>query len=101
MMRLIEARPDITQREMAAELGVSLGKTNYCLRALVEKGFIRAGNFGNSRNKVRYLYVLTPSGMERKARLTLAFLERKQREYEALKSEIALLSREAGLDKEP
>ncbi len=93
-MRLIASRPGISQREMAAELGVSLGKANYCLRALIEKGFVKANNVRNSDNKRRYLYILTPAGIRRKAALTVAFLERKQAEYEALRREIELLSRE-------
>jgi EPS-associated MarR family transcriptional regulator len=95
VMRMIDANPQISQREIAAELGISLGKTNYCLRALTEKGFVKARNFRRSANKMRYLYRLTPKGVEHKARLTLAFLERKRREYEALRREIDELSREA------
>lgn len=98
VMRLIEAEPELSQREMAAALGISLGKTNYCLRALVEKGFIKARNFHNSGEKIRYLYVLTPKGIEHKTKLAMAFLDRKRREYEALKREIELLSREVGTD---
>lgn len=96
VMRMIGANPEISQREIAAALGISLGKTNYCLRALVEKGFVKARNFGKSRKKIRYIYKLTPKGIEHKARLTVAFLERKRREYEALEQEIEALSREAG-----
>ena len=94
-MRMIDANPEISQREIAAELGISLGKTNYCLRALTEKGFVKARNFRRSTNKMRYIYQLTPKGLEHKARLTLAFLDRKQREYEALRREIEALSKEA------
>lgn len=93
-MRLIEARPGISQREMATELGVSLGKTNYCLRALIGKGFVKASNFRNSEKKTGYLYMLTPAGIERKAALTVAFLARKRKEYEALRHEIETLSQE-------
>lgn len=94
VMRLIEAQPELSQREIAAALGISLGKTNYCLRALIAKGFIKARNFRNSGEKIRYLYVLTPLGIEHKARLSMAFLDRKRREYEALRREIEILSRE-------
>ena len=96
VMRMIDANPEISQREIAAELGISLGKTNYCLRALTEKGFVKARNFRRSTNKMRYIYQLTPKGLEHKARLTLAFLERKRREYEALRREIELLQHEVG-----
>jgi len=95
---MIDANPQISQREIASELGISLGKTNYCLRALTEKGFVKARNFRRSTNKMRYIYKLTPKGLEHKARLTLAFLERKQREYESLRREIDELSREASGD---
>ena len=93
-MRMIGANPEISQREIAAELGISLGKTNYCLRALVEKGFVKARNFRKSSRKIRYFYQLTPKGIEHKALLTVAFLERKRREYDELKHEIEVLRRE-------
>ncbi len=80
---------------MAASLGVSLGKANYCLRALVEKGFVKAENYRNSSNKLSYLYLLTPAGMAAKAELTAKFLVRKMREYEALRLEIEELKRES------
>jgi EPS-associated MarR family transcriptional regulator len=94
VLREIEDNPEITQRELAQELGVSLGKVNYCLKALIEKGFIKARNFHNSNNKRAYLYVLTPSGIDAKARISVAFLRRKVEEYERLKTEIAQLERE-------
>lgn len=94
VLRLIEERPQITQRELAQELGVSLGKANYCLRALIEKGFVKARNFHNSNNKRSYLYHLTPSGLEAKARISVQFLKRKMREYEQLKREIDQLREE-------
>ena len=84
----------MSQRELADHLGVSLGKTNYCLRALVEKGLVKARNFKNNRNKRAYLYILTPKGMEMKARITASFLQRKMDEYEVLKQEIRELQRE-------
>ncbi len=84
----------MTQRELAVELGVSLGKANYCLRALMDKGFIKARNFRNSNNKRAYFYKLTPSGIEAKGRISLAFLRRKMQEYEQLKREIDQLQSE-------
>lgn len=94
VLRHIEANPEITQRELALELGVSLGKANYCLKALIEKGLIKANNFKNSANKRAYLYVLTPKGIETKTRISVRFLQRKIEEYEALRQEIELLKTE-------
>src|SRR5690554_3822934 len=94
ILKRLEANPDISQRELAEELGVSLGKVNYCLKALIEKGQIKAKNFRNSANKKRYLYKLTPAGIESKARLTARFLKRKMVEYEALKLEIEQMQNE-------
>lgn len=94
VLRELEDNPSITQRELARKVGVSLGKANYCLKALIEKGFIKARNFRNSNNKRAYLYVLTPKGIEAKARISVAFLRRKMKEYERLKAEIAQLERE-------
>ena len=94
VLRELEDNPSITQRELAQNLGVSLGKVNYCLKALIEKGFIKARNFQNSNNKRAYLYVLTPKGIEAKARISVAFLRRKIQEYEQLKAEIAQLEQE-------
>ncbi|MCZ7600486.1 MAG: MarR family EPS-associated transcriptional regulator [Gammaproteobacteria bacterium] len=94
LIRLIESRPDLTQRELARELGVSLGKTNYCIKALIDKGWIKTRNFRNSSNKLAYAYILTPQGMARKWYLTRRFLERKQVEYDNLRREINQLSRE-------
>lgn len=94
LMRALEANPGMSQRELARELGVSLGKVNYCLRALVEKGWIKASNFTNSQNKAAYMYLLTPHGIEEKASLTLRFLQAKTREYEALRKEIQQIRRE-------
>ena len=84
-------QPDMSQRQLAELLGVSLGKTNYLLRALVEKGLLKARNFRNSQNKLAYAYLLTPSGLAHKAELTRGYLERKTAEYEALKDEIERL----------
>ena len=94
VMRLLEENPDLTQRELAEKLGVSVGGLNYCLKALTEKGLVKMQNFANSKNKFGYVYVLTPRGIAEKARLTSAFLKRKMEEYEALKAEIAELKSE-------
>lgn len=94
VLRSIQENPEITQRELAAELGVSLGKVNYCLRALMSRGLIKARNFKNSHNKRAYLYQLTPLGIDAKARITARFLKRKMAEYEALKQEIEDLQAE-------
>ena len=96
LMRLLEANPGMSQRELAQELGMSLGKVNYCLQAVVGQGWIKATNFKNSRNKAAYIYLLTPRGIEMKARLTARFLSIKMREYEALRAEIAEMQRETG-----
>lgn len=93
IVRLIEQRPDITQRELAGELGVSLGKINYCLRALIDKGHVKLRQFRRRPDKA-HLYVLTPAGIQHRAALTLQFLRRKMDEYEQLRSEIEALSAE-------
>ena len=94
LLRLIESRPDASQRELARALGMSLGKVNYCVNALVEKGLVKARNFRNSQNKLAYAYLLTPRGIEQKTAVTVQFLRRKICEYEALRREIAELKRE-------
>ena len=94
LFKLIEEDPDISQRELAKEMGISLGKTNYCLKALMDKGWLKARNFKNSNNKIAYAYVLTPKGLGEKAKITARFLKRKVREYEILKSEIEQLRQE-------
>ena len=96
LLRLIEANPELSQRDLARELGISVGKINYCVSALVARGWIKARNFKNSRNKLAYAYLLTPSGIEQKAALTVNFLRRKVDEYEQLHREIAQLRAEAG-----
>ena len=88
IMRLIEARPDISQRQLARELGISLGGVNYCLNALIERGLVKMDRFRASENKAAYAYALTPRGISEKARLTRGFLERKMAEYERLREEI-------------
>jgi EPS-associated MarR family transcriptional regulator len=95
VMRLLEANPEMSQRDVARALGVSLGKVNYCVRALLVKGCIKATNFRNSRNKAAYMYLLTARGVREKTRLTLEFLKRKTREYQALRDEIKEIRREA------
>ena len=94
VLRHLENDPEITQRELAKKLGISLGKANYCLKALIDKGLIKAGNFKNSNNKSAYIYLLTPKGIEEKSRITIHFLKRKIDEYENLKKEINELRQE-------
>lgn len=98
LIRLIEENPNISQRELADRLGVSLGKVNYCLRALVNVGWVKAGNFVRSDNKMRYAYVLTPAGLHEKAKITARFLQKKQAQYESLKVEIARLKSELNIN---
>ena len=96
VLRALEVNPELSQRQLAAELGVSLGGVNYALKALVERGFVKAGNFRKSGNKVAYLYVLTPQGVAEKASLATAFLSRKLEEYDVLTQEIESLKCEVG-----
>jgi MarR family transcriptional regulator, temperature-dependent positive regulator of motility len=91
VLRLLQDSPQLNQREMADALGVSLGKTNYCLKALMDKGYVKMQNFMSSHNKLAYSYLLTPSGISEKAHLTTQFLKRKVAEYEALQLEIEAL----------
>lgn len=95
LLKVLGPNPQLSQRELARELGISLGRINYCLRALMDKGWIKAANFKNSRNKIAYMYLLTPRGLEEKARLTTRFLQIKMREYEALRIEIEQIRTEA------
>jgi EPS-associated MarR family transcriptional regulator len=94
LLRLIETNPDLSQRELSRELGMSLGKVNYCLNALVDKGLVKVGNFNKNNNKLSYAYLLTPRGIKSKALITAHFLQHKMAEYESLKAEIAELKRE-------
>ncbi len=94
LLKTLEENPELSQRDMAKRLGISLGKLNYCLNALVEKGSVKINNFRNSDNKLAYTYLLTPSGMEQKAFMTVEFLRYKMQEYERLKKEIEELRRE-------
>ena len=99
VLRALESNSELSQRQLAEELGVSLGGVNYALKALVERGFVKADNFRKSGNKVAYLYVLTPQGVAEKASLATAFLGRKLKEYEMLKQEIESLKGEIGSGK--
>lgn len=95
LLKLLQVNPDMTQRELSRELGISLGKANYCLRALLDKGWIKVNNFRKNPKKLSYAYLLTPTGIEAKTVLTSRFLKRKMQEYELLKQEIEELTREA------
>jgi EPS-associated MarR family transcriptional regulator len=95
LMRLLAANPQMSQRDAARALGISLGRANFCLRALVRAGFVKATRFKNSHNKAAYMYLLTPSGIEAKAALTLRFLQTRLREYEHLRAEIEQIRRDA------
>lgn len=99
VMHILQKNPHFTQRELSKELGLSLGKLNYCLKALVNKGWIKIGNFNKSESKYRYVYLVTPKGFLEKARMTKEFLDRKISEYEALCKEIDELSNEMSLYK--
>jgi EPS-associated MarR family transcriptional regulator len=94
ILRLLHKNPELNQRELGERVGVSLGAVNYCLKSLVALGFVKVGNFASSPNKVGYAYILTPTGIAEKVRLTGRFLARKKAEYEALRVEIDALSRE-------
>ena len=96
ILKLLEADPHASQRRIADELGISLGRVNYCLQALIQKGLVKVNNFRNNTNKRTYLYLLTPKGIDEKTRVTLRFLKVKLNEYETLKSELEELQREAG-----
>ncbi len=96
VLRLLEQRPDFSQRELSEALGLSLGKTHYVLHALLDKGLVKAANFRRSNKKLAYAYVLTPSGLREKIRLTRSFLSRKEAEFEQLQRTIATLKRELG-----
>ena len=94
ILKIVGEKPDISQRQLAVRLGISLGKTNFLIKALLEKGLIKAGNFSRAEHKAGYLYLLTPKGVGAKLRLARAFLIRKEAEYEALRTEIVALKRE-------
>lgn len=98
ILKLLEAQPEISQRELAKSLGVSLGKANFCLKALIDIGLIKASNFRNSQNKLAYMYLLTPTGIEAKSSITLRFLKSKMQEYELLQAEISALMQETNTE---
>jgi EPS-associated MarR family transcriptional regulator len=91
LLRKLQLKPEYTQRELSKEMGVSLGKVNYCMKKLVEKGWVKLSNFSHNPNKAEYVYLLTPKGIEEKAKLTFEFLKIKIEEYEILKKEIKTL----------
>ena len=95
ILKMLEADPQASQRRIADELGISLGKVNYCLQKLIDKGLVKVNNFRNSANKRAYLYLLTPKGIEEYAKVTVRFLQVKLSEYEILKRELEELEREA------
>jgi EPS-associated MarR family transcriptional regulator len=95
VMRILQDNPDLTQRELAQKLGISVGGLNYCLNSLIDKGFVKVSNFQQSKNKFKYIYLLTPQGIAEKAVMTTRFLMRKMDEYNALKGEIKVLQEEA------
>lgn len=94
ILKLVEAKPEVSQREIARSLGISLGKVNFCLKALIDVGLLKATNFRNSKNKLAYMYILTPTGLEEKSSITVRFLKAKMQEYELLQKEIRLLLNE-------
>jgi EPS-associated MarR family transcriptional regulator len=95
LLRKLESNPQFTQRELAREMGVSLGKVNYCIKKLTEKGWVKLTNFTHNPNKMGYAYLLTPQGIDEKSRLTFSFLKKKVIEYEILKKEINALKLES------
>jgi EPS-associated MarR family transcriptional regulator len=101
VLRLLESNPQMNQRDLAAALGVSLGKTNFCLKALLDKGLLKVQNFQNSKHKLAYAYLLTPAGVAEKTSLTGRFLKRKIEEYELLKTEIESLQLEVSENSSP
>lgn len=98
LMRLLEQHPNITQRELAEQLGVSLGKTNYCIKALLDKGWLKIQNFQDSKRKSAYAYLLTPQGLVEKSAITVRFLHHKMDEYERLRLEIESLRLEVSAE---
>lgn len=96
LLRLLHEHPEYSQRQVAQALGISLGAVNYCLNALVDRGFVKIGRFTNSQNKLRYAYVLTPAGLAQQAALVAEFLQRKKAEFEIIKAEIEAMQAEIG-----
>ena len=101
VLRRLHQTPEVSQRVLAKEFGISLGSINFCFQALVEKGCIKMQNFSQSKNKLRYAYLLTPAGMAEKSKLTAKFMLRKVAEYEALQIEIESLKAEISVDAQP
>lgn len=101
LLKLLESNPNLTQRQMAEEMGFSLGKFNYCLKELVKKGIVKIERFTSSDNKAGYLYILTPHGMEEKTKITVNFLKRKMNEFEKIKKELKELKAEVAKDEGP
>jgi EPS-associated MarR family transcriptional regulator len=95
ILKILEAHPEVSQRDLARELGISLGRVNFCLKALIEVGLLKATNFRNSSNKLAYMYLLTPAGIKEKSAITERFLKIKLQEYKALEAEIYQLRQEA------
>ena len=94
LLKSLEQDANLTQRQLSEELGISLGKANYCLKSLIQKGFVKINNFKNSNHKLQYSYLLTPTGIEEKTKLTIEFLKVKTAEYEALKEEVERIKNE-------
>ena len=99
VLRRLQQTPEVSQRVLAKELGISLGSINFCFQALVEKGWVKMQNFSQSKNKLRYAYLLTPTGVAEKSKLTTEFMKRKVSEYEALQLEIEILKSEISIEK--
>ena len=99
LLKSLEQDANLTHRQLSKELGISLGKVNYCLQSLIQKGFVKIDNFKNSKNKIQYSYLLTPKGIEEKTKLTIKFLKTKTEEYEMLKKEVEKLNRAREADK--
>jgi EPS-associated MarR family transcriptional regulator len=100
LLKQLHANPKMSQRDIARHFGVSLGKVNYCLKMLTEKGWIKVANYRSSQNKVAYMYLLTPRGIKQKAAVTARFLQRKMREYEQLRADIARICEDSDGEKE-
>ncbi len=101
LLKLIEQRPEISQRELAGELGLSLGKVNYCLKAFITRGLVKVNSFRRSGNKRAYAYLLTPKGIEEKTRVTVRFFRHVESEYEALKRELELIDLKKAVVEKP
>ena len=99
LLKLLSANPNLTQRQMAGEMGVSLGKFNYCLKALIKKGFVKVDRFTTPDNKATYMYILTPGGIEEKSIITINFLKRKMKEFEEIQQQIEELKREVSAER--